>query len=74
MTTLKSLCNTFVARSKNLSLTGKKRDTALIEFMSGAAAALDKVNHEDAAHVRTVTGVIFASRGFAECEKIARDA
>lgn len=71
MTTLQKLCNTFITRSRNLGYRGKKRDNALMDFMGGAAAALYEVNHPDADHVNTVTGMLFSVRGFAEAEKIA---
>jgi hypothetical protein len=71
---LKTLCQAFVARATTLGLKGKKRDAALIDFMCGAYAALAaKDPHGDEArHLATVLGLVFTTRGYSECERIAK--
>lgn len=69
----KTLCESFIGRAELQELKGKKRDTAAIEFMCGAIAALDAVGKVDEAnHLAMVTAMLICTRGYDEVERIAK--
>lgn len=55
-------------------LRGKKRDEATAAFWVGAWSALVEVDHDAAAWVGRVTQLLILTRGFAEVERIVREA
>ena len=69
--TLKTLCETFAKRSKELDYKGKRRDTMAMEFFIGALAAPGLANHADAFGVRLFTVLLLATRGYSEIVKVA---
>lgn len=71
MTMLKTLCKTFVQRAEHQGLKGKARDTAAIEFMVGAFAALEASKHPEANHVGTYTQLAICTRGYSEVKRVA---
>lgn len=71
MTMLKTLCKTFVERAEHQGLKGKARDTAAIEFMVGAYAALTATEHPEANHVGTNLQLVICTRGYSEVKRVA---
>lgn len=60
----------FVERSAALGYKGKARDNAAIDYIVGAAAALQAINHEELGSV-TAMAFIVSVRGYAEVIKYA---
>lgn len=72
---LQRLCATYVERANYHGLKGKRRDDDLIAFMSGAACALaDAGLQENAEWIGRVNLMLFSTRGYAECKRIADEA
>ena len=74
MNMLQRLCIQFVERADHFEMKGKSRDKLAIEFLVGAATALQNTNHEEADHVLKCVAFIIAVRGYAEVKRIAMDA
>lgn len=74
MNMLQTLCVKFVERAEFQQLKGKKRDELAIEFLIGAATALQVSNHEEANHVLNCVAMIICVRGYGEVKRIADDA
>jgi len=74
MNMLQTLCIQFVERAEHFEMKGKKRDERAIEFLVGAATALQNTNHEEAQHVLSCVAFIIAVRGYVEVKRIAMDA
>lgn len=74
MNTIQTLCVNFVERAEYLNLKGKKRDEAAIEFLVGAASALQITNHAEANHVLTCVAMAICPRGYGEVKRIADEA
>lgn len=72
MTILKQLCQKFVERSNELGYKGKRRDAALLDSMIGSIHALMLAGQtNDADHVLRATVLLFSTRGYSECVRIA---
>ena len=71
---LQTLCVKFVERAEFQQLKGKKRDELAIEFLIGAATALQNAEHPEANHVLNCVAMIIVVRGYAEVKRIAMDA
>lgn len=74
MNMLQKLCVKFVTRAENFSMKGKKRDELAIEFLVGAASALQEINHPEYEHVINCVAMIICVRGYGEVKRIADDA
>lgn len=74
MNMLQTLCVKFVERAEHFNLKGKKRDEQAIEFLVGAATALQVSNHPEANHVLNCVAIIICVRGYAEVKRIADNA
>jgi hypothetical protein len=68
---LKIACTKFVWRAEYLGLTGKKRDTAAIDFLSGYGCALEAAKHPETDHFTGCLAMIIAVRGYSEVKLIA---
>jgi len=72
-TMIKKLCRRCVTRQDLLQVTGKRREELSFEFLMGAAAALQEVDHPETQHVVQVAALLIAPRGFAEIKRIAEE-
>ena len=71
MNMLQTLCTRFVERAEHFEMKGKKRDEKAIEFLVGAATALQAINHPEANHVTNCVAMIICVRGYMEVKRIA---
>lgn len=71
MNMLQTLCTRFVERAEHFDMKGKKRDEKAIEFLVGAASALQATDHPEYSHVINCVALIICVRGYAEVKRIA---
>lgn len=69
---LTPICKQLVERAEQMRLKGKKRDEMAMEFIVGAATALEGAGHsEDAQHLAKFASFLVSFRGFAAIKEMA---
>lgn len=68
----RALARRFIERSEVLDYKGKRRDSAALDYFIGAASALELAGHHEVAnHIKMVSVLVIAVRGYFGVKEIA---